>query len=745
MFNTVNAQFQKFVDFATAKLNANEKTAIARLGDGETSLSARTITAAERGTDSVGRFKRDDRACNANNAVRAIFRNAVADLFGGEKNIPKSVMDVMLAKDYNCGKPLTARRIIKVRNAIRETGWTSAFDAPGTEPGEMVRAAEAARYPRTEFGKLNAAANLYAKAFNIPLKDALLAVMDRSSEAHIAMESGSLYMKDVDSFRRGVLAHSQNVARTMTDKLIIADCVAKGTIAGYAKVARDIAIRVRSLLDDPTEMMRQLDVYEDGGSDPIADLRADVNAIAAEYEAAAQRIENGEVKTEKEAYEAVVSGARLTNGGISAKFQQTVTGLANLEDEVAGLEEVSILVKKAHDRIIGEICELGNAFARAFSERETPRTSEKLAAASEAAKKNTGKPLEIPAEFAAGMKVYIEMSPFQALENIDKFCMRLAKHGDSALHFDDGQRARLKKLLADAMGEKKAETALPKIVEELENAFYAECLNEGMRGGGNALAGRPEALLRLLEEKPDVVKSMVVGFDMSKVADIKAAIKAEMDADLAAVCAASNTTMTSIASGMMPQSVREYHTGYVTVNGQPLPIAKTNKEFALAGNVERRGYAEFLEEKFQEGRRKMRQMVSFVCGMALGLSGAVEHLLQNGRPGYDKILLGAPRVKAQNHGAILIQGSLDPRDNYDITEDEEGNVTIKLTHYATTGLINLIIGNDVISCAKIDRSQPKVSEVKITAILKITNATDAELGDAMPHFEITDFTQEEVA
>ena len=30
MFNTVNAQFQKFVDFATEKWNANEKTAIAR-------------------------------------------------------------------------------------------------------------------------------------------------------------------------------------------------------------------------------------------------------------------------------------------------------------------------------------------------------------------------------------------------------------------------------------------------------------------------------------------------------------------------------------------------------------------------------------------------------------------------------------------------------------------------------------------------------------------------------------------
>ena len=36
-------------------------------------------------------------------------------------------------------------------------------------------------------------------------------------------------------------------------------------------------------------------------------------------------------------------------------------------------------------------------------------------------------------------------------------------------------------------------------------------------------------------------------------------------------------------------------------------------------------------------------------------------------------------------------------------------------------------------------------EMKMTATVKITNASDDELGDAMPHFEVADFTQEEVA
>ena len=93
----------------------------------------------------------------------------------------------------------------------------------------------------------------------------------------------------------------------------------------------------------------------------------------------------------------------------------------------------------------------------------------------------------------------------------------------------------------------------------------------------------------------------------------------------------------------------------------------------------------------------------------------------------------------------MIAGSLDARDNYDITEDEEGNLSIKLTHYASTGLITIITDNEAIPLAKIDHSQPKLAAVKITATVKITNATDAELGEAMPHFEVTDFTQEEVA
>lgn len=50
-------------------------------------------------------------------------------MFGGEQNIPESVKEAMLLKDYDCGKPLTARRIIAVRDAIVALDRVNCFDS----------------------------------------------------------------------------------------------------------------------------------------------------------------------------------------------------------------------------------------------------------------------------------------------------------------------------------------------------------------------------------------------------------------------------------------------------------------------------------------------------------------------------------------------------------------------------------------------------------------------------------------
>ena len=107
MIDAVNEQFRRFVSFAEGRMAAGKDKAIASKGDiekgGGTTLEERKIKVSNRFdwvSLSIFRWKgaRDD-----NNAVRELFRKCVADMFGGEKNIPESVRTAMLtgAKTYS--------------------------------------------------------------------------------------------------------------------------------------------------------------------------------------------------------------------------------------------------------------------------------------------------------------------------------------------------------------------------------------------------------------------------------------------------------------------------------------------------------------------------------------------------------------------------------------------------------------------------------------------------------------------
>ena len=114
-----DTQFQQFVRFAEQALrNGNEK-AIARQGDitpadPQCKEDVRMISAAT--DDRVYAIRRSAASKTANDAVRETFRKAVSDMFFG--NIPESVEKMMNMKDFGHGKPLTARRIKAVRDAI---------------------------------------------------------------------------------------------------------------------------------------------------------------------------------------------------------------------------------------------------------------------------------------------------------------------------------------------------------------------------------------------------------------------------------------------------------------------------------------------------------------------------------------------------------------------------------------------------------------------------------------------------
>ena len=114
-----NADFNRFVDFATAQHSSGKAIADAANGKFDVGGLAREVVVAS--GDKVGKLFRSQDAKDVNNVTRDIFRNAVANMFGGESKIPDSVKKAMNMKLFDgSGRPLTAKRIMSVKVAIEQ-------------------------------------------------------------------------------------------------------------------------------------------------------------------------------------------------------------------------------------------------------------------------------------------------------------------------------------------------------------------------------------------------------------------------------------------------------------------------------------------------------------------------------------------------------------------------------------------------------------------------------------------------
>ena len=135
---------------AFANKFGSDSTTVARLGIGESGHVISTTKA-----DKAYAFTRTAEQKRLNNETRTEFRNAVASLFGGEKNIPRSVKKAMLLGDYGKGKPLTARRIaevaVTIANAINKKGGLQVDGREVTMPDLMNDIGAAAVKGGTKF------------------------------------------------------------------------------------------------------------------------------------------------------------------------------------------------------------------------------------------------------------------------------------------------------------------------------------------------------------------------------------------------------------------------------------------------------------------------------------------------------------------------------------------------------------------------------------------------------------------
>ena len=183
-----SANFQKFVDFANNAYATRGEDTVARFsgmpsGDYKGSFAS---------------FRRTTEMKSANDQVRDLFRKTVADMFGGEKNIPDIVRDAMKMEDFGKGKPLTARRIMLVKSAIDIVGG-GMFELPAS-----VSKAKAAGYLPHEMPKLARVATLYRNATGCSEAEAEEAALDPSSKARRLYDYGGRFVKNADSFKAGL-------------------------------------------------------------------------------------------------------------------------------------------------------------------------------------------------------------------------------------------------------------------------------------------------------------------------------------------------------------------------------------------------------------------------------------------------------------------------------------------------------------------------------------------------------------
>ena len=227
--NGYNSVFKGFVDFAQRRADAGKGTAVVTATLKQDPLDGRQIMALKTSrTDSVHKWTRGVDEWKANDRTRTFFRNAVADMFGGESKIPAEVKKAMLLSDYDSGKPLTARRILAVKQAIDANGVAKARSARiqlETFRSPDVRAAALGMgYMEPELRKLARAAHFYAEAKGVSEMEAMREVGRPGSEANRLMNYGGRFLKSASNFQDGLRLISQfsdwhdGLSRSLADR-----------------------------------------------------------------------------------------------------------------------------------------------------------------------------------------------------------------------------------------------------------------------------------------------------------------------------------------------------------------------------------------------------------------------------------------------------------------------------------------------------------------------------------------------
>ncbi len=438
------------MEFAEERVKAGKESAIARTGEvriGEgTPLEERAIYSTDK-TDFVGMtILRTKDAKAANDEVRELFRKSIAEMFGGEGNIPDSVKDAMLLKDYGSGKPLTARRILEVNNAIESLHRVNVFGSETDPEGGLAQIALNAGYSRLDFGKLNTAANFLMQNEGMTAEQALAELVTKGSAANRAMEVGRRYMKSNVSFSLGY--HRMQLVKGYADSALqtIAANGSKENVAKLSDVAFNIVLFMeevgiaiedhREITDVPKSEFSNLQSHLKGFCEKMLRLQAD--------------IQQGRITDRKAIYEKLFGHQEhkyFTNilGEVVNKLKKIENRTSATDDFIRQLEMFPGKVREMQTK-------LSDACANAFAQNMLESAKGKLVAAANEGGMATGTSSELPAVMLDKLGEFLAEDPYGNIEKVDKFCTYLENNGPAALHVADGKNVDLNWLYREVIG-----------------------------------------------------------------------------------------------------------------------------------------------------------------------------------------------------------------------------------------------------------------------------------------------------
>ena len=676
-------------------------------------------------------------------SIETALDEAARKIINGEEKLPEDKTE--------------AKNAIKARFKELVDGFIGARDKVEAEIKLLTDKAFAAGYTRRDFGRLDTAADLLSKAENISRTEAFEQVVTRGSAANLAMHAGSPCMKDVDSFRSGYSMFKEIADRDTQNLTFAKELAAEENAEKFKRIADNLEYKFRHILDN-AETLRAAAKLP---ADTLDKLREKTNSFADRMKQVSEDIASGKLKGGKAIFTPL-----FADGGIFDIVEFALSKVCRpLEEDAKNDPAIAEFKEYVGDHIKGvkdSYEKLKGSYQKAVVANKAEPMRQKLIAAAQEGGTNAGRKIEIPKAILDNLEEALLLNAFEKMENIDKFCDKLKERGDAALRFNADQKQALRELVEKAVGKgPKVEKMLQRLVEQFETAFFADELT-APTNFGKETPTKPEIVLNHFKSDPDALRLLEIGFQLDTVEDVetaKAVLKERITEGLNTCLGKEPTADTSLSSGMMPVGVREYNPGYVTFEGRRIPNAQLGTKFPalILFNGEsapsRYGYAEFLEEKFDAKHTKMRQFVSFVCSMSCGLGGEIDGLIDHGAK--KAKMKAPPRFDFYEKGTVILSALRHPDDNYNIEISKNGDVTIRFTHIARNKVSNLttlpkeengaveMYASDALTLGQ-NLQGPIISEVKITATMTIKNATDAELGDKMPEFEITGIMQEEV-